>query len=810
MLSLPNASELEVDLPGSLPLESASTSSPPAVNEAPDNKAKTRASLACSRCRRRKQRCDQKAPVCTNCSSLGKAARCEYTKGPGKRRRTKAEEARAQEEKKRKLSEQSPPLLPLPPVPAVPSAWDGSLDPSGLDLDLDLTFPTTAPPAMPELVSPSFTPASIHTPWQHFKPARKLPPLSQAPLQGEPSSRPLVDDASLATQGRHAPAPGLDAADTSCSTCPTCRQNVGRNRNRSKSSQRRSSVISSVVSVDGYSDDERDYEDEVGKGTLEDNAVRGLGFLSVNAVGNPVYVGPSSGFSWARLILEGMQTRQRKANSGSFKQSKIRATTQKIGDSTPLQYNSLSNVPQESADTILRHCYRHIQPRYAFLDWYYVHELWAHRDEIMDNASKPNPSQESATGAFFIWILFAIGSRLCSGMSLAGISSPEAYHEKAMEHFEVIVGLHDLKNAQALLLMIMYAFRAPDAPSVWFLVGINLKLCISLGLHREITGARAQGFSPYILQLRRRIFWASYTLDRMAMSLGRPLGIDDRDIDISMPYDRDCVDISPQPASPSGGKLTSMTSAILCIELIESLVQVQRYRLHHEHPEESPEPLLDMIHSWESRIPPEADLPTAWDIPCCMGPNAQLRYLTLLAQYSADACLIHARLHKSQHFVVSLESLRSIFLCGLTLLHSVRMNRHSLSTALFQRAIRACSNSLFLNSQHFSSGEAFHEAFEDLASAVAEFAEKSPKADELMWDPNAGSSTFDLWHTVSNDMPSVMNIDTQDDYVQLLQSLGVPVGSWGTQEATTSSLGVSDPTYSETSFDFSHLLSFTN
>jgi hypothetical protein len=88
-------------------------------------------------------------------------------------------------------------------------------------------------------------------------------------------------------------------------------------------------------------------------------------------------------------------------------------------------------------------------------------------------------------------MLFALGSAL--GQPFPALAAPENYYTKAMEHLETIVGLHDLKNvqvsgvsleavshlfssffrsAQALLLMVIYSFQAPSAPSTWFLTGI--------------------------------------------------------------------------------------------------------------------------------------------------------------------------------------------------------------------------------------------------------------------------------------------------------------------------------------------------
>lgn len=142
---------------------------------------------------------------------------------------------------------------------------------------------------------------------------------------------------------------------------------------------------------------------------------------------------------------------------------------------TPVLPNdALKDVPQEVAEAILQKCFQHLQPRYPFLDWIWVHSLWERRDEILREAAMPGASKETCTGeegvvgailvdacslvllhtgAFFIWILFAIGARLCQKLAIPSLASPEAYYQKAMQHLEVIVGLHDLKNVQALMLM---------------------------------------------------------------------------------------------------------------------------------------------------------------------------------------------------------------------------------------------------------------------------------------------------------------------------------------------------------------------
>lgn len=65
------------------------------------------------------------------------------------------------------------------------------------------------------------------------------------------------------------------------------------------------------------------------------------------------------------------------------------------------------------------------------------------------------------------------------------------------------------------------------------LSGLALRQCIELGLHRKSIW-RVKG-DVLATEMQRRVFWVAYNLDRSAaFSLGRPLGIPDRDIDVEV------------------------------------------------------------------------------------------------------------------------------------------------------------------------------------------------------------------------------------------------------------------------------------
>lgn len=103
-----------------------------------------------------------------------------------------------------------------------------------------------------------------------------------------------------------------------------------------------------------------------------------------------------------------------------------------------------------------------------------------------------------------------------------------------------MVKLNTLESIQAILCCAMYSIRSPVGVSVWLLSGLALRQCTELGLHRKMCWSKFDS-NPLKVQLRRRIFWCCYNLDRaISVTLGRPQGITDGDINVEVcqaPYD---------------------------------------------------------------------------------------------------------------------------------------------------------------------------------------------------------------------------------------------------------------------------------
>lgn len=98
--------------------------------------------------------------------------------------------------------------------------------------------------------------------------------------------------------------------------------------------------------------------------------------------------------------------------------------------------------------------------------------------------------------------------------------------------------LSKLEMLQSLLLLTQYSLMRPCTPGAWYLLGTCVRLCQDLGLHNETVYLHSDDF--YIVDMKRRLFWCCYSLDRqISIYFGRQFGIDSRQIDCPLLSMRD-------------------------------------------------------------------------------------------------------------------------------------------------------------------------------------------------------------------------------------------------------------------------------
>lgn len=207
-----------------------------------------------------------------------------------------------------------------------------------------------------------------------------------------------------------------------------------------------------------------------------------------------------------------------------------------------------------------------------------------------ENGMNPDPVR-----SFFVYMVAAVGS--LTG-PFAGASLPEGLYAAGERLFEHVLHLNTLETIQALLCCAMYSLRSPIGVSIWTLSGLAVRQCIELGLHRDIPWSRVES-NPLKTEIRRRVFWCSYNLDRAsAVTLGRPASISDYDIDVALFLDIDDDKITPtgflgQPRESSSEPPTTVSSALHTIKLRKLWARMQSKI--YPQTKDSPSPCNNML-----------------------------------------------------------------------------------------------------------------------------------------------------------------------------------------------------------------------
>lgn len=133
--------------------------------------------------------------------------------------------------------------------------------------------------------------------------------------------------------------------------------------------------------------------------------------------------------------------------------------------------------------------------------------------------------------------VFNLGSLLQPDLNLpreSKIQSPSSINSL----LGTLSSRHDIVSLQALLVIQVYLVATMSLRQASTVGGCILRSMLHAGLHR--CPFRYKQLSAHDRQLRKRIFWCAYALDRyLSQALGLPLGIQDSDIDVCLPAARE-------------------------------------------------------------------------------------------------------------------------------------------------------------------------------------------------------------------------------------------------------------------------------
>lgn len=405
-----------------------------------------------------------------------------------------------------------------------------------------------------------------------------------------------------------------------------------------------------------------------------------VGFISLG--GDGAYVGSSSGFSLATNLGQMVQaTVWNKALASTVSQSQPKAMT--IAD---LKRNSAGPPNDAMGDRILDTYFTRVHLRYPFLDRTEI--LERHANRFQQNNSSP----QDQYGTFKTYMIYSIGATMLKLTEPYDYTPPENFFMTALQYISAARESHSVHNIEAMTLLVLYNLRSPSNSGIWYMIGLAIRTCIDLGLHRE---AYYGNLSPYEGQLRRRLFWTVYFLERViAVSLGRPYSVADRDIDVAMPLEIDdtvrddsliarTMAASHSPTFQSSRPSSNITLAIQCFRLkrLESHIQGKIYRVDRPISGliSKINPILKMLEDWHRALPPSSPYECDYlgmhyykAVRLLLQPFLTIlpptdQRIALCLQASGQLCQIFKRLHQRDSYGHSFIALHSVFIAGVTM-----------------------------------------------------------------------------------------------------------------------------------------------
>lgn len=188
-----------------------------------------------------------------------------------------------------------------------------------------------------------------------------------------------------------------------------------------------------------------------------------------------------------------------------------------------------------------------------------MERLYATADSA-PSSTESSPDHRSTCWTVILQCIFNLGSLLHPDADLPQTSCIQSPAKMTLL-LGVFATKHDIASLQALLAVQVYLVATMSLRLASTFGGCILRSMMHAGLHR--CPFRYTQLSSHDRQLRKRIFWCAYALDRyLSQALGLPLGIQDSDIDVCLPAAPEMH--SPKP--PKGSAPDSTPSVSTCSE----------------------------------------------------------------------------------------------------------------------------------------------------------------------------------------------------------------------------------------------------
>ncbi|UNI13929.1 hypothetical protein JDV02_000619 [Purpureocillium takamizusanense] len=452
-----------------------------------------------------------------------------------------------------------------------------------------------------------------------------------------------------------------------------------------------------------------------------------IGLVSLGTNLDSRYIGPSSGYFLARVMLTG----QYRATSPPSRDS---AFSTRLVEAA---HGPLDLPQKEMAEELCDQFFELIHPQYPVL----------HRPTFTTTLSNMyGRGEQDPLSAFQVYMVLAISCRLKSGLP------GESYCMSALKHFDRLNVENSLQGLQCLILLTLFAMHSPSVRlNVWYLNYQCIAAVLDLGLQRNIT--TRSGISLFEQEMRTRIFWVVFTLDRaIATMMGRPIGLRDEACELRLPEGLDDAALaSSQQSRPlaSNASYNPIAYSVHLFRLarINSEIKYVANSIVRDAPAYAYPTVID-IHEWQrgvlrqldewaNEIPPSNELQALHMRLICQQRYHSLRMVLLRPSpaipkptteaveqcyHSAQECLhIFDKLYRKNLLVHSWTTFYSLALSTLTLLYclkTVAKIAQDADITTLMSDLNISSSILSATGEHWSGAKRCRDILNDLGRSI--------------------------------------------------------------------------------------------
>ncbi|RAQ65646.1 hypothetical protein AFCA_002791 [Aspergillus flavus] len=330
------------------------------------------------------------------------------------------------------------------------------------------------------------------------------------------------------------------------------------------------------------------------------------------------YLGPASGVSFLNRVWRRLHQDEIEAVPGDLqKESSSKSTSVFMFGDRPYSDDREAGftLPSiERARELVEIYFDFSMVTYRFLHRGTV-EGWLKQVYESNICSRNPPTGPMVARTAILLIIFAVSSlheELKPENDIDVWNGSERWYAASKYLLSLESGPPRLESVQARLGQCLYLLSSSRANECWYAFGTALQLVTALGLHRRYPAKSSKNGNTYLdREIRKRIFWSTYTLDKyLSVMFGRPRLIHEEDHDQELPDEVNDEDMSQDDARRrTGSPDCMMIASVLHYRLGRILGEVSRqlYTINprsREPPLEVAVRLTSELEEWKRAAPP--------------------------------------------------------------------------------------------------------------------------------------------------------------------------------------------------------------